>query len=152
MPFDAALEYIVRPYTSPNAHGQIIIPSAPRGSHERATLTWSGAADVPSPQEVSDGVNFEVVCCQEGLNESSRKSETKRITQQDNEGNWVDVERPYYMQLKKKESNTCGDDWNQISWVAQEIDSALAEFSQAIHSGTAARPKSCSTAWTFKNQ
>jgi hypothetical protein len=151
MPFDAALEYLVRPYTTPNAHGQIIIPSAPRGSHERATLTWSGAAEVPSPVESSDGVNFEVVCCQEGLNELSRESEIERITQQTNPDNWVDVARAASLKLKKKGTNSCGDDWNQISWVAQEISSDLAIYDANLHSGTAARPENCSVGWKFKN-
>jgi hypothetical protein len=150
MPFDS-LEYVVRPYVTPNAHGQIIIPSAPRGSHERATLTWSGAAEVPAPQEISDGVNFEVVCCQEGLNESSRENTIERIAQQTNPDNWVDVARAASLKLKKKESNKCGDDWSQISWVAQEIDAELAVYSADIHSGTASGTQNCSVGWTFKN-
>jgi hypothetical protein len=153
MPFDS-LEYVVRPYTTPNAHGQIIIPSTPRGTHARATLTWDGQMTIPTRTEVSDGVNFEVVCCQESLSEVSRKSKPERIYQNGdvNSSNWADIERPTSLRLKKKENNTCGDDWDQISGVAQEVNSVLAEWEADMNSGTTARPKNCSTSWQFKNE
>jgi hypothetical protein len=150
MPFDA-LEYIVRPYQTPDALGRIIIPSAPRGSPERATITWGGPADMPQRTEVSDGVNFEVVCCQEDLTESSRESNDVQIPIQE-DANYVTVSRPTSLKLKKKELNKCGDNWDQISGVAQEVNAALEEFSDAIHSGTVSKSsKNCSVGWKFKN-
>jgi hypothetical protein len=104
MPLDA-LEYVVRPYTTPDAHGRIIIPSSPRGTREKATLTWGGGAlTPPARKEVSDGVNFEVVCCKENLKENSRKSDKKRIFQNGDESsaNWVDVATPDSLRLKKR--------------------------------------------------
>jgi hypothetical protein len=151
MPFDA-LEYVVRPWTTPNAHGQIIIPSAPKSSPERASLTWGGGTfDLPQRTEVSDGVTFEVICCQEELSEKSRTSETKRITQQDNEDNWVDVERPTAVKLKKKHRNSCGDDWGQTSKAEQAISPQLDQYGEAISSGVVSVGDTCAVGWTFDN-
>lgn len=154
MPLDS-LEYVVRPYQTRAANGAVIIPSTPSGSRERATLTWGAKATMPARKE-AEGIAFEVVCCQEGLEENSRKSETKRIYGGDGseENNWVDVERPMSLKLKKKGKNGCGDDWDQISGVAQEVDAALAQFAGDIHSGTASvgGGENCSVGWKFKNE
>jgi hypothetical protein len=155
MPLDA-LEYVVRPYTTPNAHGSIIIPSTPRGTQERATLTWGkdSAITVPTPKEVSDGVNFEVVCCQEQLNELDRKSDQKRVFQRGDEDseNWVDVERPKSLRLKKKEKNKCfGPGLTDTSDVAQQINAVNADFEYALNSGVTSTHMRCSVNWTFKN-
>jgi hypothetical protein len=94
---------------------------------------------------------LDVDVLQEGLNEL-RESETERITQQTNPDNWVDVARAASLKRKKKESNKCGDDWNQISWVAQEINTELAVYDADLHTGTASVTTNCSVGWTFKNQ
>jgi hypothetical protein len=150
MPLDA-IEYVVRPYQTRNPLGQTIIPATPSGSRERATITWGAKASMPLRNEAA-GMAFEVVCCQENLNEQSRESETKRITQADNSNNYVDVQRPMSVKLQKKDKNKCGDDWDQFSGVGQEISSALTEFSNDVLSGTAATPQtSCSVGWKFQN-
>ena len=98
-----------------------------------------------------------MVCCKENLDELDRKSKTKRIFQNGDESseNWVDVERPESLRLRKKDQNKCGDDWNLISGVAQEVSAALDEFAAAIHEGTTAiggDPKNCAVKWNFKNE
>jgi hypothetical protein len=150
------LEYIVRPFTTPGPHGTTIIPSTPSGSRERATLTWGAAADMPARSEIA-GVNFEVVCCKESLSENDRKTEKIRVFQTLEDGtisdtNWIDYERPISMRLKKAEENKCGDDWDQISGVAQSINTSLDQFSDDIHSGTVSKSAgNCATSWSFKN-
>jgi hypothetical protein len=156
MPFDA-LEYVVRPYTTPNAHGSIIIPSTPRGTRERATLTWGkdSAITTPTPVEVSDAVNFEVVCCKEGLNELDRKSDSERVYQNGdvNSSNWVDLERPKKMRLKKKEKNSCfGPGLSETSDVAQSINESNAMWEYALNSGVTRTHTNCSVSWAFKNE
>jgi hypothetical protein len=150
------LEYVIRPFTTPGPHGTILIPSTPSGSRERATLTWGAAADMPTRSEIG-GVDFEVVCCKEGLTENDRKTETIRVFQTLPDGtisttNWIDYERPISMRLKKTDQNKCGDDWSQLSGVAQSVNTALDQYSDAIHSGTAAaKDKNCATSWAFKS-
>lgn len=147
-----AIEYIVRPYVTPDSYGNIIIPSTPRGSRDRATLTWGQPGNVAPAKTETDGVNFEVICCQEALQENTRTSKTKRIFQNGDEDseNWVDVERPQTLKLKKKEHNKCGDDWDAFSGVGQEISSALAEFAANI-SSLVTRDKNCAVSWAFVN-
>jgi hypothetical protein len=147
-----SLEYVVRPYQTPSAHGAIIIPSTPTGTRERATLTWGAEATMPEREE-PDGIGFQLVCCTETLNENSRETETKRIEQEGNPDNWVDVDRPTKLKLKKKDANKCGDVWDQISGVEQQVNSVLSMFNDAIHSGTAGKKdKNCNVSWNFKNQ
>jgi hypothetical protein len=144
-----SLEYVVRPYQSPNAHGTIQIPSAPASSNQRATLVWGAKATMPA---VNMGENFSVVCCKERLNEQDRQSDTVRITQQDNSDNYVDVARPNTLHLQKHDANNCGDNWDQFSGVGAEISDTLAAFQSDVLSGTAAQPGNCDTTWKFKNQ
>jgi hypothetical protein len=151
------LEYVVRPYQTPNAHGSIIIPSTPRGSRERATLTWGKDASItmPTPVEVNEGVNFEVVCCQENLNELDRESDTERVYQNGDQTsfNWVDVLRPKSLRLKKKEKNNCfGPTLSETSDVAQQVNDVLGEFEGALNSGATKTSTTCSVSWGFKNQ
>jgi hypothetical protein len=151
MPLDS-LEYAVRPYVAPNAQGAVIIPSTPRGSREKATLKWGASATIPP---VETGVNFNVVCCKDNLTEKDRKTEKIRVYQGGDEKspNYIDYERPLSMNLTKKESNTCGDNWDQISGVAAAVDASLDAFSAEIHSGTAATPdKNCGQGWHFKSK
>lgn len=148
-----SLEYIVRPYQTPSPHGVLIIPSTPGGSRQPATLTWGAPGTMPEVNEVNEGVAFEVVCCQESIGEQSRTSETKRITQEGNPDNWVDVRRPISVKLKKKEDNKCGG-VSDISIAAQEVNATLGEFEEAINSGTHApiEKKNCAVTWKFKNE
>jgi hypothetical protein len=153
MPFDA-LEYVVRPYTTPNAHGSIIIPSTPRGSHEKATLTWGGGAfELPERKEVSDGVSFEVICCQEALSEDTREVDEVTVTDPTGGESYVIVQRPKTLQLKKKGTNTCADDeWGQTHAAPQAINPALDEYGDTITSGVVTTGDTCAVKWNFNNQ
>jgi len=148
------LEYVVRPYQSPNAHGAIIIPSTPSASRERATLTWGAKATMPTP---TSGISFNVVCCQEQLDEQTRETEQVQvpITVSDVQDGYYTVERPKTLSLKKKEKNNCGDDWDQLSTTAQEINADLAAFAANFHSGTTSvggNGGTCNTKWNLKNK
>jgi hypothetical protein len=149
------LEYVVRPFTTPGPHGTVIIPSTPSGSRGRATLKWQATGEDTTRTEVSDGVDFEVVCCKENLTEKSRESDQKRIYQNGNTSspNWVDVQRPRHFKLKKKNQNKCGDDWDTFSGVGQEIADVLGGFEEDLHSGTVkSKDETCSVTWTFENK
>jgi hypothetical protein len=145
-----ALEYVVRPYQSPNANGTIIIPSTPSGSREQATLKWGTQCTIP---EVS-GENFQVVCCKDQLTELDRNSERIRVYQNGDptSDNWVDLMRAKTMDLKKNEKNSCGDNWDDISGVAQQIDSILSGFASYFNQVTGNPDKNCAELWTFKPQ
>ena len=142
------LEYVVRPYQSPDSHGAIIIPSTPSGSRQRATITWSAK----EAKAVNTGIS--VQCCNEALSELSRKSDKMRIFQNDDEtsDNWVDVERPRSLKLNKKEQDNCADDWAQISSVAAGIQEELADFADDIGPAPELPGGGCGTTWNFKNQ
>jgi hypothetical protein len=148
---DGSLEYLVRPYVTPNAQGAIIIPSAPRGSREKATLTWGQPTTIPP---IQTGENFQVVCCKDGLTEEKRKNEPLRVYQggDKNSPNYIDWERPLQMDLKKKESNTCGDNQDDISNVAQEVHADLAMWESIMHSGTLSGSSNCAAQWNFKSK
>jgi hypothetical protein len=145
-----ALEYAVRPYQSPDAHGAIIIPSTPTGSREKATLTWGAKATMP---EVS-GINLTTACCTNNLTEHDRQSDKIRIYQDDDpsSSNWVDVERAKTMNLDSKEKNNCGDNWDDISAVAQGIDTELAAYADYFTAIQGQQPTNCGQTWNFKNQ
>jgi hypothetical protein len=149
MPLDA-LEYVVRPYTTPNAQGQVIIPSTPVARPQSATLKWGATATMP---QVSTGINFQVVCCKDDLNEKTRKTEQVRVYQDGDKTspNYIDYEYPLSMNLDKKETNTCGDNWDDISVVAQEVNADLAGWQDLMQQVTGA-PANCGQSWNFKSQ
>jgi hypothetical protein len=147
-----ALEYAVRPYQTPNAQNTTLIPSTPSRSTQRATLVWGAQTNLPA---VNTGVNFNVVCCREQLQEKDRDSDDVDIPIQDSgDGNGhVTVSRPNTVRLQKHDDNNCdGLSWDQFSGVGAEISSALDEFAADVHSGTAASAGDCHTTWKFKNQ
>jgi len=96
------LEYVVRPYQSPNAQGRIIIPSTPSRTAERAVLKWGAQSTLPQPNIT--GVTLP--CCQEQSDEKDRQGETVRIFGNDPE-NYVDVFRANKLSLKKQTKQEC---------------------------------------------
>ena len=144
-------EYIVRPYQTPNAHGNIVIASTPVGTRERATLTWGTQADQPEAQPGEGATN--VVCCVEQSDETSRKSTTERIEQSGKPENWVEVRRPYELKLQKKEKNKCDSNWSQMSYVAASIDALFEDLGDDIKSGREGKAdRKCGQTWKFKNE
>ena len=95
------LEYLVRPYQTRNAQGQIIIPATPVGTRERATLTWGAAATMPERKMTS---TTNVQCCNEQQNELDRVSEFIEIpiTTDGTGSGHVQIARPTQMHLKRK--------------------------------------------------
>jgi hypothetical protein len=142
-----ALEYVVRPYTAPDAHGRIIIPSTPT-RREHTTLTWGATGTMPA---AAPGIGFTVVCCKDALDEQQRQSDDVQIPIQDG-ADYVTVSRPNSLTLSKKESNTCGDNWDQISGVAQEVDSYFSDLTASFDQTLGSSSKNCGETWKFHNQ
>src|SRR3954469_1046651 len=90
------LEYVVRPFQSPGAHGGIIIPSTPSGSRERATITWTAESTLPDAKFTGIAVTSKK---EDGI-ETGRDSETVRITGNDPD-NWIDVARSKKLYIDK---------------------------------------------------
>ncbi len=142
------LEYAVRPYQSPGALGKTIIPSTPGASRTRATLTWGAEATMPSV--IPSGTS--VSCCNEGLTEQTRETETVRISQAGKPENFIDVARAKSVKLKKKTKDNCAGDWDQFSGVGQRVADALSEFEAGFNSTTTGDADShCDVKWTLNN-
>lgn len=143
-----SLEYIVRPYQSPNAHAAIIIPATPALSRERATLIWGATAEMPVPET---GNNVNVVCCTEALGEKARKSAPIRVYQDGdpNSATYVDIARPSEMQLLKKDTKQCfPDDWEQMSFAAASVSEVLSEWDDLL-APFDSTDEHCKVSWTF---
>jgi len=100
------LEYIVRPFQAPNAHGTIVIPSTPTESTETAILTWGGESTLPEVQYTE--VGFVTKKQREDFTEKKRDTERVRITGNDPE-NYIDVDRSKKLYLDKKTSDDDGE-------------------------------------------
>lgn len=88
------LEYVVRPFQTPNSHGRVIIHSTPKESTETAVLTWGGEADLPDAQYYETGFNTKKN--REDFTEQQRESDTVRIMGQDPDDDspsYIDVDR-----------------------------------------------------------
>lgn len=96
------LEYIVRPFQTPNAHGTIIIPATPKESTETAIITWGGEATLPEVKFIETG--FQVKQGREDFSEKNRDTETIRIMGEDpGDGpSFIDVERSNKLYLDKE--------------------------------------------------
>jgi hypothetical protein len=147
-----SIEYIVRPHQTPNIYGSIIIPSTPSPGRERATIMWGGAGTMPEIKDTNENVNFDTVCCQEHLDELDRTSERTKVF--NDAGDWIEVERPTTLRLKKKDQNHClSGPAVENSGILQAVSDALDEFADQIHQGTTATGGgNCSVGWKFKNK
>lgn len=143
----SSIEYIVRPYQTPNSHGSIRIPATPLGTFQRATLTWGAQGTMPAakaPEQQGIAVN----CCSDNVNELSRQSDTIRVTGNDPD-NWVDVARARQLKIKTDNKDACAKDWNaQIDADHPWINGTdLMSFDPAGGGGG-----NCGGTWNFKNQ
>jgi hypothetical protein len=95
------LEYIVRPFQAPNAHGTIIISSNPKETEERAIITWGGEATLPPVQYIETG--FVVKKGREDFVEQQRDADPVRIYGEDpGDGpSYIDVQRSKKLYLDK---------------------------------------------------
>jgi len=131
-----SLEYLVRPFQTPGAHGRIVIPSSPSAGTQRATLTW-GAKIAPNslPKATTTGVNVE--CCNEVSTEESRKGDDITIKASNEPENYITVRRATEVKLRKKDDNKC-DDWlANNSYVAAGVKEAFSELKAEIHASDA---------------
>lgn len=124
MPF----EYFVRPFQSPDAHGRIVIPSAPGGFDQRATLTWGAKTSLDEIAEKGISVtgrwpNNEPGCCTEQFQEKERKTTQVKITDSSEPENWVLVNRATELSLDKDRQNACGDPG---TWYNKQINASPA--------------------------
>lgn len=117
------LEYIVRPFQAPNAHGTIIIPSTPTPSTETAILTWGGEATLPEVKFIELGFNTKKN--REDFVEQNRDAETVRIMGQspdDDSPSYIDVARSNKLYLDKHTSQDMNaSDAGQTSYVAPGV-------------------------------
>lgn len=113
------LEYIVRPFQAPNAHGTIIISSNPKETEERAVITWGGEATLPAVQYIETGFNTKKN--REDFVEQNRDAEVVRIEGNDPE-NWIDVSRSNKLYLDKHTSQDMNaSDAGQSSYVSPGV-------------------------------
>jgi hypothetical protein len=112
------LEYIVRPFQAPNAHGTIIIPSTPTPSTEMAILTWGGEATLPEVQYIETGFNTRKG--REDFTEKNRDADTVRIYGEDpGDGpSYIDVSRSNKLYLDKTTEELFASDAGQIDYAA----------------------------------
>jgi hypothetical protein len=109
MPF----EYFVRPFQSPDAHGRIVIPAAPQGFDQRATLTWGNKTSLDSTGDKGISVTThwpdaaDQGCCIEKLDEKSRTTVQKKIVDSHDPENWITVNRATELSLDKNHKNDC---------------------------------------------
>jgi len=113
MPF----EYFVRPFESRDVHGRVVIPSAPQGFDQRATLTWGNKTSLDSMGKKGISVSThwpddpqnQEDCCKEEFQEKDRKKTTVKITDSSEPENWILVNRATELSLDKNHQNRCGD-------------------------------------------
>jgi len=148
------LEYVVRPFQSPWP-GSTVVPSTPRDTREKATITWGAKANIGNDTVSGTGVN--VNCCYEQYREAHRDYNVTRVTAQGPGGptaipeptTYVSyIARPTQVILQKDKQKTCGgDDWMQMSGVAQGIEGAFADLEKDLHLGSTDDPGPCKVIW-----
>src|SRR6187401_2887730 len=127
MPF----EYFVRPFQTPDAHGRIVIPSAPGGNVQRATLTWGAKTSLDAIADKGISVtgswpNDEPGCCTEQYQEKERKTTQVKITDSTEPENWILVNRATSLSLDKDHRNACGGGADQPVWYNKQINASPA--------------------------
>jgi hypothetical protein len=129
MPF----EYFVRPFQSNDPHGRIIIPSAPGGLDQRATLTWGAKTTVNPSEQPGKGISVTTHwpdadpegCCTEKLTEKSRNTELIKIVDTDEPRNWILVRRATQLSLDKEHKNGCNGEDPGV-WYNKQINASPA--------------------------
>jgi len=135
-----SLEYIVRPYQTPDSRGRVIVPSSRIGLPQQAHLTWGAQGTMPPAQIVG----IQIACCNEDQNELSRETSNQRIMGSDGES-YVDVARVEKMKLQKQTTgNGCDDAFNILGFSA----AAMAAPSGV---GTGTSPDNCNINLTLHN-
>jgi hypothetical protein len=143
-------EYIVRPFGSPDSLGTTVIPATPKGTRERAHLTWSGKGTMPSVRLTDVDFNTQKRKPKdETLTEHDRDSEIKRIEQPGKPENYVDVARAKTVKLEK----TTEDDLDRLAetqYAASGIDPRLEVYGPNMTSFK--ETFKTKAVWNMKNQ
>jgi len=111
MPF----EYAVRPFQTPGAQGRIVIPSAPQGFDQRATLTWGNKTSLDSAagkkgiSVTTHWPDFSEGCCVEVSQQESNEMDDIRIDNEGTNGGSVTVKRARWVKMDKEHKDACGD-------------------------------------------
>lgn len=146
-------EYIVRPYQSPDSLGGTVIPATPKGTRERAHLTWGGKGTMPSVRFT--GVDFNTVKRKTVVNtEDERESDIIRIEQPGKPENYVDVARARKVKLTRDETEVTPQSLADIQYAASGLDPRLDGYGPAIKPPSDSKTtKSAGPAtWNMKNQ
>jgi hypothetical protein len=148
-------EYIVRPYQNPDSLGGNVIPATPKGTRERAHLTWGGKGTMPSVRFT--GVDFNTQNRKRKdveLKEQDRESDIVRIEQPGRPENYVDVARAKKVRLGLEEKETAPDDLAERQYAASGIDPRLDPYKPAMSSpsGNTTTLTTGKETWNMKNQ
>jgi len=148
-------EYIVRPYQSPDSLGGNVIPATPKGTRERAQLTWGGKGTMPSIRLTGVDFNTQKKKKDVELTEDSRESDIVRIEQEGKPENYVDVARARKVKLGLDEKQTDpADNLAQRQYVASGIDPRLDPYKPQMSSppGSTTTQTTGKETWNMKNQ
>jgi hypothetical protein len=144
-------EYVVRPWQSPNAHGQIRIPATPsRGGREAAHLQWGGQGTMPQVRVT--GVDFNTrKPNDERLNEQKRESDIIRIEQPGKPENYVDVARARQVDLTKQTDEWIYQNLAEEKYAASGLDPALLAYEAEIYRNPNVLITDSNVRWVLKN-
>lgn len=146
------LEYAIRPFTSPNAQGRIIIPATPGSTTQRARITWGAkSTNVPTPEVSND---FQVICCSEQLHELERTVEIVRIEgpPPDDGPSYVDVARSNTVKLRKQmKNNQCDSPLDTYLGAEFGLDDSGDTSIDLGFAGTEKPGEKCGAIWHLSN-
>jgi hypothetical protein len=144
------LEYAVRPFTTPNSQGKIIIPSTPGATTARATITWGATGLIPNAQPQG----FNVQCCNYKVEEIERQGEIAQIPikQEDIDQGHTSVFRSNTLKHKQTQSNKCDSPLDQMLGLEFGLDDS---GDTSIDLGWAGTPdkddEACGVTWKLNN-
>lgn len=134
-------EYIVRPYQSPDSLGGNVIPATPKGTRDRAHLTWGGKGTMPSVRFTGVDFNTQKSKKEVELTEKERESDIIRIEQTGKPENYVDVARAKKVKLGLEEKLTEPMSLAEQQYIASGIDPRLDSYKPKMSSPPENTPK-----------
>jgi hypothetical protein len=147
-------EHIIRPFQSPGSLGSNVIPATPKGTRERAHLTWGGKGTMPSVRFT--GVDFNTQQRKKDIvhNEQERESDIIRIEQPGRPENYVDVARARKVKLQRDETEITPQELAERQYTASGIDRRLDPYKPNFTSPTNSNMTKSTgpDTWNMKNQ
>jgi len=156
-----SLEFIVRPFQTPSAHGRAIIAATPKGTRENATLTWGGKATLQDVKS-NERSGVDVICCRQDHVETYRTGVVREVRNSTKPsvppsfgygGEFPDLRAwfrtPVSVTLQKKEKQSCTGEWEQMSGVASAIKNLFADLAADLKAGRGDDPTPCKTTFNF---